>query len=980
MTERIDIKITDGIDGDIPRKLRDIASSAREGYNQINNLERALKKLQSQQVNQLSRAANELETNLLRQLRAQRQLDTATTQAAIADTRAAIEKQRLATATAQAENAQQRAAATAARAAIATNALAAQEERLAVKKRILEAATEAANNAQVVSNNLAKQSGAAMRNQSFIAQNLVYQLNDVAVSLASGQRPLTVLLQQGSQIATMFGPGAGVGGVFRGLGTVLGGLVTKFAGPLAAVGLFATGFAILRSNIEKTSGEAVGFVDVFIGTFQAFGSRIFGTISSALDPVKPYFTALFDFFLQQTQNAIRGSAILWNFIPGLIVGSVQIMANGVSIIYNGVVTFIESATNVVIDGINIMIAQVNALGAVVGQQLADPLERVSFDGAKRELFQIAQVTDLWANAVGKADTGMKGLYEQIEGLAVANKKAREENEKGFNRAEELQKINDALDAQTRSMYLLSDARRVQEQLDQIALRFAQEKKPLDAQELATLRQKLQAIQAYARVQKETDRIVEEATGAQQTYEATLQGADRLLKQNIITQQQYQQQVNAAKITLEQATNPLYDYQQGLANATATLGFFGDELAAQQAVQAAAQQAARRGVDLSAEQVAAMLTEQRTLQEGIRLQQAMTSVFDEATGAQRNYQTTLAAAQALYAANEITLDQYTEAVNRNELALKRANDPLFDFNRGIEEQKLAVATYGTQQAVLNNQLQAYNMLLEQGKTSLSFAQFQQTAYAQGLAATTLALEKQSQVQSSLQAIFNENQDRTYWLDNEALFYAEIKRLRDADLISHKDAEYAKTQVAIAANEQRLNNYRTVANAFVGLSQSGNKKLAAIGKAAAITQATIDGFLAVQKTLATVPPPFNYVAAAGIAATTAVNVANIKAQNAGNYQHGGQFTVDGKAGIDANVVGMSLTKGERVTVETAAQARANDRGNMPTGAAPNVTVPVKVVNVIDPEEALALMQTPEGEAVVLNILRRNPDAVKQAAQGT
>ncbi|MBU1817230.1 MAG: hypothetical protein KKB08_10810, partial [Gammaproteobacteria bacterium] len=37
-------------------------------------------------------------------------------------------------------------------------------------------------------------------------------------------------------------------------------------------------------------------------------------------------------------------------------------------------------------------------------------------------------------------------------------------------------------------------------------------------------------------------------------------------------------------------------------------------------------------------------------------------------------------------------------------------------------------------------------------------------------------------------------------------------------------------------------------MTALSQSQNKKLAVIGKAAAITQATIDGYLAVQKALA------------------------------------------------------------------------------------------------------------------------------------
>ena len=73
--------------------------------------------------------------------------------------------------------------------------------------------------------------------------NLGYQLNDVVVGLASGQKPLTVLVQQGSQIAQVFaGSGLGVGGVLKELGRTIGGLVsptTLLVGAIAAVGATA---------------------------------------------------------------------------------------------------------------------------------------------------------------------------------------------------------------------------------------------------------------------------------------------------------------------------------------------------------------------------------------------------------------------------------------------------------------------------------------------------------------------------------------------------------------------------------------------------------------------------------------------------------------------------------------------------------------------------------------------------------------------
>ncbi|MQT13638.1 phage tail length tape measure family protein [Segnochrobactrum spirostomi] len=64
------------------------------------------------------------------------------------------------------------------------------------------------------------------------AQQLSFQLNDVVVSLASGQNPLTVLVQQGSQIAPLFG---GIKGTFQALVSVLTPARVAAGGVTAAV-------------------------------------------------------------------------------------------------------------------------------------------------------------------------------------------------------------------------------------------------------------------------------------------------------------------------------------------------------------------------------------------------------------------------------------------------------------------------------------------------------------------------------------------------------------------------------------------------------------------------------------------------------------------------------------------------------------------------------------------------------------------------
>ena len=84
------------------------------------------------------------------------------------------------------------------------------------------------------------------------------------------------------------------------------------------------------------------------------------------------------------------------------------------------------------------------------------------------------------------------------------------------------------------------------------------------------------------------------------------------------------------------------------------------------------------------------------------------------------------------------------------------------------------------------------------------------------------------------------------------------------------------------KERAQNLKSTLNTMASLSQSGSKTLAGIGRAAAISTATIDGYVAVQKALASAPPPFNYALAATVGAATAANVARISGVK---FEHGG-----------------------------------------------------------------------------------------------
>jgi hypothetical protein len=92
-------------------------------------------------------------------------------------------------------------------------------------------------------------------------QNLIYQVNDMVVSLASGQKPMTVFMQQGSQIAQIgMQAGVGIGGMARALvGLAASAAMVALTNPYllaaAAAATLAFGaFKMLQSSV-KQSGE-----------------------------------------------------------------------------------------------------------------------------------------------------------------------------------------------------------------------------------------------------------------------------------------------------------------------------------------------------------------------------------------------------------------------------------------------------------------------------------------------------------------------------------------------------------------------------------------------------------------------------------------------------------------------------------------------------------------------------------------------------
>jgi hypothetical protein len=87
------------------------------------------------------------------------------------------------------------------------------------------------------------------------------------------------------------------------------------------------------------------------------------------------------------------------------------------------------------------------------------------------------------------------------------------------------------------------------------------------------------------------------------------------------------------------------------------------------------------------------------------------------------------------------------------------------------------------------------------------------------------------------------------------------------------------------ELRAQNFRSTLGTISTLMQSGSIELFRIGQAAAIASATIDGVAAVQKALASAPPPFNIALAALVGTATAINIGKIASQQPPKFADGG-----------------------------------------------------------------------------------------------
>lgn len=153
----------------------------------------------------------------------------------------------------------------------------------AIAKKGVEGATEIENRYQKANDNIAKgfdrgakSATASLGQQRAAVANLSFQLNDIAMGLASGTSPFTIMVQQGSQVSqALQGAGGGLVGAVKALGGAFATMVNPVSlASFAIIGLGGAAvqyFMSLRKDVPDTNELLKAHAELIRSFDAAFG-------------------------------------------------------------------------------------------------------------------------------------------------------------------------------------------------------------------------------------------------------------------------------------------------------------------------------------------------------------------------------------------------------------------------------------------------------------------------------------------------------------------------------------------------------------------------------------------------------------------------------------------------------------------------------------------------------------------------------------
>ncbi|MGL4639872.1 MAG: phage tail length tape measure family protein [Shewanella sp.] len=154
------------------------------------------------------------------------------------------------------------------------------------------------------------------------SQNLFFQLQDVFVGLTSGQKPMTVFIQQGSQIAGIMAQAQlGVMGVVRAIGSMIASVTMAVVtnpilmGIAAAAGAVGLAFNFMADDISEASGVTVTAGDVMMGAFDVVRNFLSRQVTAAFAYFGTTAGEVWNSVVSITRKAVNIIIGIVSFIP-----------------------------------------------------------------------------------------------------------------------------------------------------------------------------------------------------------------------------------------------------------------------------------------------------------------------------------------------------------------------------------------------------------------------------------------------------------------------------------------------------------------------------------------------------------------------------------------------------------------------------------------------------------------------------------------
>lgn len=220
-----------------------------------------------------------------------------------------------------------------------------------------------------------------------------------------------------------------------------------------------------------------------------------------------------------------------------------------------------------------------------------------------------------------------------------------------------------------------------------------------------------------------------------------------------------------------------------------------------------------------------------------------------------------------------------------------------------------------------------------------------------------------------------------LSQYQMYYEQLDAMRQQDLISEQSHSALKMQIFNAEVNQRLQGAQGMLGNLAALQSSNNKKMARIGKAAAIAQATISTYQSATSAYAAmagipyVGPALGAAAAAAAIVAGMANVSAIQNQDVAGYKTGGytgNYGVNQFAGV---VHGQEYVLNAETTSRIGVQnldkinsgGELESRSNAPANAQP-VNVNPSVVLLDNRDHMNDYMYSDDGERAIVRVLER------------